>query len=124
MSNTSKKDLVLVVEDHPKVLRFIEIDLKIQGFDVVATASGKESLELVNSKNPDIMVLDIRLPDMDGFEVLQELRKFSQLPVVAYSATPEYSTPALGFGANAFLAKPFEMEELVELIHQLVNHSE
>jgi DNA-binding response OmpR family regulator len=118
------KKRILLVDDHPRLMNFIRLGLKYEGFEVITAGSGQEGLNAVRTDPPDIMLLDIRMPDMDGFEVLRLLREFSPMPVIAYSATPEYSTPALESGADAFLAKPFEMEQLVELIDELTNHSE
>jgi len=112
METEKKKQCVLVVDDHPKVLRFIEIDLKIRGFEVITTTSGSQALELVESARPDIMLLDIVMPGMDGFEVLKRLRHFTQLPVIAFSASPENYHDAMRLGANDFVAKPFQPDEM------------
>jgi DNA-binding response OmpR family regulator len=114
------RSCVLVVDDHPKVLRFIEIDLKLRGFLVILANSGKQALELVRSDRPDIMLLDIIMPEMDGFEVLQELRKFSLLPVIAFSASLGNRDVAIRLGANDFVPKPFEPVELARRIRILL----
>lgn len=120
-NDTEKRQLVLVVDDHPKVLRFIQIDLKLCGFEVITTTSGKEALELVKSKKPDIMLLDIIMPGMDGFEVLRKLRAFSQLPVIAFSASSGSHDDAMSLGANHFMTKPFYLSEMVSRIRALLN---
>jgi len=117
-----KKTRVLVIDDHPKLIKFMRLGLKFAGFEVTTADSGKDALETIGSDGLDIVLLDMRMPDMDGFEVLQRLREFSQVPVIAYSATPEYSTPALESGANSFLAKPFDIDHLTELIKKLAKH--
>ncbi len=122
MDSKGKKQCVLVVDDHPKVLRFIEIDLKLRGFEVVTTISGSEALELVKSGKPDIVLLDIIMPGMDGFEVLKELRDFTQLPVIAFSASPGNYQDAMRLGANDFMAKPFQPDEMVKRIKVLLSH--
>ena len=113
---------ILLVDDHPQLLNFIRLGLKLKGYEVVTAVSGQNALEAVRSNGLDIMLLDIRLPDIDGFQVLRELRKFSALPVIAYSATPEYNDRAVKSGADLFMAKPFDMDQLVEKISQLTNH--
>lgn len=118
------KTRVLLVDDHPKLMDFIRLGLKFAGFEVITADSGQGALKTVRSSGPDVILLDIRMPDMDGFEVLRRLREFSRIPVIAYSATPEYSIPALESGANAFLAKPFEMDRLTGLISELADHQE
>jgi two-component system KDP operon response regulator KdpE len=120
MDAKGKKQRVLVVDDHPKVLRFIEIDLKIRGFEVVTTTSGNQALELVKSAKPDIMLLDIVMPGMDGFEVLRKLRDFTQLPVIAFSASPGNYHQAMRLGANDFVPKPFQPDEMASKIEALL----
>ncbi len=120
MTDAEKRLLVLVVDDQPKVLRFVEIDLKLRGFEVITTSSGEEALELVKSMEPDIMLLDMIMPGMDGFQVLRELRCFTQLPVIAFSASPG-SRHAVEVGANDFLIKPFHPDEMVSRIRGLLN---
>ena len=120
MNKAEKKQCVLVVDDHPKVLRFIEIDLKLRGFKVITTTSGEEALELVKSAKPDIMLLDIIMPGMDGFEVLKELRTFTKLPVIAFSASPGNQDEALRLGANDFMHKPFDPDDMVRRIKALL----
>ncbi len=112
----NKKRCVLVVDDHPKVLRFIEIGLKLHGYEVIATVSGEEALKLVKSAKPDIMLLDIVMPGIDGFEVLKQVRTFTQMPVIAFSASASNFQDAIRLGANDFLAKPFEPDEMVKRI--------
>ena len=121
MNEAKKRQCVLVVDDHPKVLRFIEIDLKLRGFDVITTVSGEEALELVKSARPDIMLLDIIMPGIDGFEVLRKLRNFTQLPVITFSASSANYDDAMRLGANDFMTKPFEPDEMVKRIEGLLN---
>lgn len=120
MNDIRKKTSVLVVDDQPKVLRFIEIDLRIRGFDVITTTSGQEALDLVKSAKPDIMLLDIIMPDIDGLRVLKELRTFTDLPVIAFSASHGNCENALQLGANDFIPKPFNADEMASRIKKLV----
>jgi two-component system KDP operon response regulator KdpE len=122
MNAEAKKQRVLVVDDHPKLLRFIEIDLKVRGFDVITTTSGIEVLELVRSTKPDIVLLDIIMPGMDGFEVLKKLRDFTQLPVIAFSASPGNYHEAMRLGANDFVPKPFQPDEMARRIKALLGN--
>jgi two-component system KDP operon response regulator KdpE len=120
MNETNEKLSVLVVDDQPKVLRFIEINLKLRGFEVISTTSGQEALDLVKSAKPDIMLLDIIMPRIDGFEVLKELRTFSDLPVITFSASPGNYDSAMQLGANDFIPKPFKTDEMVSRIKKLL----
>ena len=121
MNRAEKKRCVLVVDDHPKVLRFIEIDLKLRGFEVITITSGKKALEMLEVAEPDIMLLDIVMPEMDGFEVLKKLRTFTRLPVIAFSASPGSHDDALEQGADDFMAKPFHPDEMVGKIEALLS---
>ena len=121
MNRAEKKQRVLVVDDHPKVLRFIEIDLKLRGVEVITVTSGKKALEMLEVAEPDIMLLDIVMPEMDGFEVLKKLRTFTRLPVIAFSASPGSHDDALEQGADDFMAKPFRPDEMVGKIEALLS---
>lgn len=120
MSDTASKKRVLVVDDHAKVLKFIEIDLKLRGFQVSSAGSGEKALELVRSEGPDIVLLDMVMPGKNGFEVLRELRAFSRIPVIAFSASPSNQDPALIAGANDFMHKPFDPETMAKKINTLL----
>jgi two-component system KDP operon response regulator KdpE len=121
MNKAEERQCILVVDDHPKVLRFVEIDLKLRGFKVITTTSGEEALELVKSAKPDIMLLDIIMPGIDGFAVLKELRTFTKLPVIAFSASPGNQDEARRLGANDFMNKPFDPDDMVRKIKALLS---
>jgi DNA-binding response OmpR family regulator len=120
MNDTEKKSLVLIVDDHRPVLRFIEINLKLNGFEVITTTSGAEALEIIKTENPDIMLLDIVIPELDGFEVLRQLRAFNQMPVIAISARSDNYNKAMELGANVFIIKPLNVDELSGRIKELL----
>jgi DNA-binding response OmpR family regulator len=117
--NTRKT--VLLVDDERAILRVFGIKLKISGFDVITAPGGQEALDLVASESPDIMLLDVLMPGIDGFEVLEKLRTCSALPVIVFSARPENAQKALSLGANDFIAKPLDMDELVKKIENLLD---
>jgi two-component system KDP operon response regulator KdpE len=120
MAGTIKKKLVLVVDDQPRVLTFIEIDLKLRGFSVISTSSGEKALEMVISAKPDIVLLDMVMPGMDGFEVLKKLRALTDLPVIAFSASPGNQDLAINAGANDFVHKPFDPDDMARKIITLL----
>ena len=111
---------MLVVEDEPRILRFLSISLRASGYNVVSTMRGDQAIDLVKSENPDIIVLDVFLPGADGFEVLKELRTFSQLPVIVMSARDSLGPEALALGATEFMAKPFKPDKLVQRIRNIL----
>lgn len=112
---SESRKLVLVVDDNPGIIKFVSIQLRTAGYDVITASDGEEALRLVKSKKPDIMLLDLFMPLMNGFEVLRRLRAFSMLPVVVYSSDPEAAESSLFQGANAFITKPFDFEELEKI---------
>jgi DNA-binding response OmpR family regulator len=120
MVDTKKK--ILIVDDERAILKVLSIKLKISGYDVTTALSGEEALELVNSAKPDIMLLDVIMPGVDGFEVLQKLRPTYQVPVIVLSVRPENAQKALSLGANDFIAKPLDVDDLVKRIEILLDH--
>jgi DNA-binding response OmpR family regulator len=121
-SNNNHHTRVLLVDDEDKILRFLALKLKLFDYDVTTATNGRDAMALVKSINPDILVLDILMPVMDGFEVLEQLRKFSALPVVVLSAKGDNAERALELGANDFISKPFKPEELVASIEANLDH--
>lgn len=115
---TKKK--VLVVDDEAGVLRFVSVSLSAAGYEVIPASSGEEALKLVDSANPDIMLLDLVMESMSGFDVLEKLRTFSQIPVIIFTARGDISAIALKAGANDFFAKPFKPEQLIEKIKKVL----
>jgi two-component system KDP operon response regulator KdpE len=120
MTEKEKKKLVLVVDDEPRVLTFIEINLKLRGFSIVTTSSSEKVLDLIESAKPDILLLDMVMPMMDGFEILKKIRSFSDMPIIAFSASPANQDLALNAGANDFVHKPFDPDDMVKKIEALL----
>ena len=121
ISAVENKKRVLVVDDEPRVLRFISISLSQAGCKVTTTTSGKEALRLVKSMKPDIILLDLLMVPMSGFEVLDKLRTFSQVPVIIFTARSFIAEQAMKLGANGLIAKPFKPEELLKKIEEILN---
>src|SRR5258708_1446828 len=106
---------VLIVEDEPALLRALRINLRARGYDVRVASAGREALAEARHRPPDVVVLDLGLPDLDGTEVIRELRGWSSTPVIVLSgrAGSEDKIGALDAGANDYVTKPFDMEELL-----------
>ena len=117
-----KKIKVLLVDDEEKILRFLALKLKLFGYQVITAVDGQEALEQAKATDLDVVVLDILMPVIDGFEVLQQLRKFSNLPVIAISAKGDNAERAFDLGANDFITKPFKPDELVAKIEANLDH--
>ena len=120
------KDKVLIVEDEQSISNFISMVLNASGYDTIIVGSGEEALTMIASHCPDLIVLDLGLPDMDGMEVLKSVRKWSNLPVVVVSARNHEhdKVDALDYGADDYLVKPFEMKELMARINAVLRRSE
>jgi len=124
MDEKSKRNgMVLIVDDEQRILRFLNISLKVSGYRVITAETGEKALELARLAKPDIVVLDVFLPGIDGFMVLQKLRTFSEAPVIMISARDSLGPAALDQGATDFLAKPFKPEQLVQRIKDILGKS-
>jgi len=110
-----KRFRILVVDDEERVLNFLRSKLKASGYEVLTASNGHEALEQVQAQEPDLMVLDLIMPKMDGFETLKELRSFSAVPVIILSAkgADVDKIKGLTLGADDYLPKPFNPDELV-----------
>ena len=119
------KDKVLIVEDEQSISNFISTILTANGYDTIIVRSGEEALTMISSHCPDLVVLDLGLPDMDGIEVLKSVRKWSNLPVVVVSARQHESdkVEALDCGADDYLVKPFGTAELLARIRTAIRHT-
>jgi DNA-binding response OmpR family regulator len=111
---------VLVVDDEPGILRFTSAGLALAGCEVATTTSGEEALRLVKANEPDVVILDVLMVPMTGFDVLDRLRTFSQVPVIVFTARSFIAEQALKLGANGHIAKPFRPEELVKKIKEVL----
>jgi two-component system KDP operon response regulator KdpE len=113
---------VLVVDDEPQILRALRINLNARGFDVTTAASGAGALTAAAQTNPQVVVLDLGLPDIDGFEVLAGLRGWTNVPVIVLSARTDSSekVQALDAGADDYVTKPFGMEEFLARLRAAV----
>ena len=109
------KPLILVVEDDPPVRNLITTTLKTNDYRYLVAAKGEEAILEASSHNPDIMLLDLGLPDIDGIEVIRNIRSWSNLPIIVISARSEDTDKieALDAGADDYLTKPFSVEELL-----------
>ena len=109
---------ILVVDDDERILNFLRSKLKASSYDVLTASSGREGLEQVQCQEPDLVILDVIMPGMDGLEMLRELRSFSTVPVIILTARGEDTDRIQGLrlGADDYLPKPFNPDELVARI--------
>ena len=120
------KGTVLVVEDELPIRRFLKPSLQSQGFKVVEAEQGEEALALASSHNPDIILLDLGLPDMDGLEVVKRLREWTGTPIIILTARGKEKDKIIGLdaGADDYLTKPFDVGELMARIRAALRHSQ
>ncbi|WP_210651096.1 response regulator [Nocardioides sp. SYSU D00065] len=106
---------VLVVDDDPAMRRTLSINLRARDYDVETAGDGRSALQIVDERMPDVVLLDLGLPDLDGVAVLRRLRSFTQVPVIVVSARTESDdkVEALDLGADDYVTKPFSIEELL-----------
>jgi DNA-binding response OmpR family regulator len=117
---------VLVVDDEPQILRLVRDYLEHSGFAVLAAGTGPEALRAVRTGSPDLVVLDLGLPGLDGLDVLRELRRAGGLPVIVLTARGEESDKLVGLelGADDYLTKPFSPKELVARVRAVLRRAE
>ncbi|MCR1781077.1 response regulator transcription factor [Nocardioides carbamazepini] len=116
---------VLVVDDDPAILRTLSINLRARDYDVETAADGRSALQIVDERMPDVVLLDLGLPDIDGISVLKRLRAFTSVPVIVVSARsdPDDKVEALDLGADDFITKPFSIEELLARVRVTTRRS-
>ncbi|MBI1779499.1 MAG: response regulator transcription factor [Proteobacteria bacterium] len=120
----TKPARILIVDDEAAIRRFLRTGLASQGYDIVLAETGTEAVSLVQQEKPDLVILDLGLPDQDGLEVLQQVRRTSLVPVIVLSVREDerVKVNALDLGADDYVTKPFGMEELVARIRTALRH--
>ena len=118
MSNPDGKQNILVVDDEPQITRVLKTTLSSQGYGIRTASDGEEALHAMSEWPPDLIVTDLRMPNMDGLELCREVRKTSQVPIIVLSVKGEDSikVQALDAGADDYVTKPFSMTELTARI--------
>ncbi len=113
-----KQPCIMAVDDEPSVLRVLQLTLESAGFDVILAANGDSALELLRRHKPDLVLLDVMMPGLDGFQVLNQIREQYSIPVIMLTARREVTTlrDSLMIGADDFVTKPFSTLELTARI--------
>jgi two-component system KDP operon response regulator KdpE len=121
----NKKACILLVEDEPVISNFITATLLANGYKVIECSTGKEAVSLIPSHCPEVVLLDLGLPDMDGLSVLKEVRQWSGIPVIVVSARGDEvsKVEALDLGADDYITKPFGTSELLARIRTAIRHN-
>jgi DNA-binding response OmpR family regulator len=113
---------VLVVEDEARIARLIRANLAVSGYVVTLCQNGEEALELVDGVDPDLILLDVMLPKIDGFTVCKRIREFSKVPIIMVTAKDDPTDRVMGLnlGADDYLVKPFVVEELLARVKAVI----
>ncbi len=122
----SKKISVLLVDDDPQLIRLVRANLESVGYKVLTAMDARSALELVDMEAPDIIILDIMLPEMDGYELCQRIREFSSVPIIMLTAKVEDVDKVRGLklGADDYLTKPFNVQELLARIDAVLRRTQ
>ncbi len=120
------KNKVLIVDDDKNIVEFIKINFESEGFDVVAAYDGREAVEQFKNENPNIIIMDVMMPEMDGKEACREIRKTSAVPIIMLTAKGETIDKVLGLelGADDYMVKPFETQELLARVKAILRRTE
>ena len=123
---TPKSRLILVVDDEPRMIRFIRMNLELEGYQVVEAKNGIQALEQVRQHLPDLVIMDVMMPEMDGFETLRMLREISTVPVILLTvkADEEDRIQGLELGADDYITKPFSPRELNSRVNAVMRRAE
>jgi two-component system, OmpR family, KDP operon response regulator KdpE len=118
--------IVLVVDDEAQIRRFLETGLRARDYDVATAADGEQALEALVTTPPDLLILDLAMPKLDGLGVLRRVREWSDVPVIVLSVRDDDQSKveALDLGADDYLVKPFSMNELLARIRVALRHGE
>ena len=121
MSGATK---ILIVDDEPAIRRFLKVSLETEGFQVVPAESAAEALSAAQQVKPDLMILDLGLPDLDGMDVIRQVRAAGALPIIVLSVRSDEAgkVAALDAGADDYMVKPFGVEELLARVRAALRH--
>ncbi len=122
----SHRRRILVVDDEPRMIKFIRLNLEHDGYEVYEATSGPQALEKMRDQLPDLVLLDVMMPDLDGFETLRLIREISTVPVIMLTAKGEEDDRVRGLelGADDYVTKPFSPRELVSRVRAVLRRTE
>src|SRR5690348_11185986 len=122
----AKKPHILTADDDPQILRLVSRNLELEGYEVVTATDGAQALERFETQRFDLGILDVMMPQLDGFTVLTRVREFSSVPIIMVTARGQDQDKihGLDLGADDYLAKPFSVEELLARVRSVVRRSQ
>ena len=117
---------ILVVDDEPLYIRLLHINLSTEGYEVITATNGEEALELVSTKSPDMVILDVLMPKLDGFTTCERIRQFSSIPVIMLTArgAEQDRVAGLNVGADDYIVKPFSATELLARVRAVFRRTQ
>lgn len=126
VSSAPRRRRILIVDDEPRMIHFIRLNLEHDGFEVFEATSGLKALEQFRDQLPDLILLDVMMPDIDGFETLRLIREISNVPVIMLTAKGEEEDRVQGLelGADDYITKPFSPRELVSRVRAVLRRTE
>src|SRR5881227_3035709 len=121
-----KKTTVLTADDDPQLLRLVMRNLQLEGYEVLMASDGKQALEQIEAHQPDLVLLDVMMPKLDGFTVCQRVREFSSVPIIIVTARGQDQDKVRGLdlGADDYLTKPFSVEELLARVRSVLRRAQ
>jgi DNA-binding response OmpR family regulator len=122
----ARKTTIVAADDDPQLLRLVTRNLQLEGFEVVAAMDGQEALDAISTHTPDVVLLDVMMPRMDGFTVTQRVREFSAVPIIIVTARGQDQDKIRGLdlGADDYLTKPFSVDELLARVRAVLRRSQ
>lgn len=124
MSNNKYR--ILVVDDEPEYVWIIQTNLEARGYEVITASDGIPAVELAAGEKPDLILLDVKMPDLDGYQACRQIRQFSSVPIIMLTAKAEYDDKVRGLdvGADDYVTKPFNIEELLARVRAALRRAE
>ncbi|GHO80232.1 DNA-binding response regulator [Ktedonobacter sp. SOSP1-85] len=121
----AKKTTVVTADDDPRLLRLVSRSLELEGYEVIATQDGAQALQAVETRMPDLVLLDVMMPKLDGFMACTRIREFSTVPIIVMTARGQDKDKVLGLdlGADDYLTKPFSVDELLARIRAVLRRT-
>jgi len=119
-----KKTTIVAADDDPQLLRLVTRNLEFEGYEVIPASNGQQALEEIEERAPDLVLLDVMMPKMDGFTVCQRVREFSTVPIIIVTARGQDKVRGLDLGADDYLTKPFSVDELLARVRAVLRRTQ
>lgn len=122
----AKKTTILTADDDPQLLRLVSRNLELEDYEVITASNGQQALEIIETQTPDLVLLDVMMPKMDGFTVCQRVREFSAVPIILITARGQDQDKVRGLdlGADDYLTKPFSIDELLARVRAVLRRGQ